>query len=186
MACTADAPIVNKVGYYIPVAVFASILLSVGSGLIATFDAGTSTGKWIGYQILYGAGRGLGIQMPIIAVQNTVPPPVLPIAMALTIFSQSFGAATFLSFAETIFRNSFGTLIPQYAPTVNPQSVIDAGATKFRKIVSRTDLAGVLVAYAKSIDRVFYLAAAMGAGCFVFAWGMGWKDLRKPTEVSKV
>ena len=54
---------VNMVGYYIPVALFASILLSVGSGLMATFDAETSTGKWIGYQILYGAGRGLGLQM---------------------------------------------------------------------------------------------------------------------------
>src|SRR4051812_23786080 len=63
MARTANASIVNKVGYYIPVALVAAVLLSVGSGLIATFSPGTSTGKWIGYQILYGAGRGLGLQM---------------------------------------------------------------------------------------------------------------------------
>ena len=63
MARTANALTVNRVGYYIPVALFAVIFLSIGSGLIATFDAGTSTGKWIGYQILYGAGRGLGLQM---------------------------------------------------------------------------------------------------------------------------
>ena len=113
-----------------------------------------------------------------------MPPQQLPIAMALTIFSQSFGAAVFLSFAETIFSNSFGNLIPAYAPSVNGKSIIDAGATGFRKIVSGTDLAGVLIAYAKSIDRVFYLAAGMGAGCFAFAWGMGWKDLRKK-EISK-
>jgi hypothetical protein len=60
---TTDASLVNKIGYYIPVALFAAILLSVGSGLIATFVPGTPTGKWIGYQILYGAGRGLGLQM---------------------------------------------------------------------------------------------------------------------------
>ena len=105
--------------------------------------------------------------------------------MALIIFSQSFGAAVFLSFAETIFSNSFEKLIPKYAPSVNAQSIIDAGATKFRKIVSGTNLAGVLIAYAKSIDRVFYLAAGMGVGCFVFAWGMGWKDLRKKKEILK-
>ena len=114
-----------------------------------------------------------------------MPPQQLPIAMALTIFSQSFGAAVFLSFAETIFSNSFGNLIPKYAPSVNAQSIIDAGATKFRKIVSGTNLAGVLIAYARSVDRVFYLAAGMGVGCFIFAWGMGWKDLRKKKEVSK-
>lgn len=122
---------------------------------------------------------------PIIAVQNTVPPQVLPIAMAVTIFSQSFGAATFLSFAETIFSNSFSTLLPQRAPAVNVQTVIDAGATEFRKFVSKTDLVGVLAAYAKSVDRVFYLAAGMGAGCFLFAWGMGWKNLKKKPETSK-
>ncbi|KAJ4302891.1 hypothetical protein N0V90_001782 [Kalmusia sp. IMI 367209] len=179
IAALSSGPIVNNVGYYIPVALFAAILLSVGSGLIATFSPGTSTGKWIGYQILYGAGRGLGLQMPILAVQNTVPPQQLPLAMALTIFSQSFGAAVFLSLAELIFSNSFRTLIPKKAPTVNAQVVIEAGATGFRKFVSGTELAGVLVAYAQSIDRIFYLAAAMGAGCFVFAFGMGWKNLKK-------
>lgn len=184
MALTANASTVNKLGYYIPVALFAAVLLSVGSGLIATFSPSTPTGKWIGYQILYGAGRGLGLQMPLLAVQNTVPPQQLPIAMALTIFSQSFGAAVFLSLAETMFSNSFRTLISEYAPSVNGQSIIDAGATAFRQIVFGTDLAGVLIAYAKSIDRIFYLAAGMGAGCFVFAMGMGWKNLKKK-EVSK-
>ena len=125
------------------------------------------------------------ISQPIIAVQNSVPPQQLPIAMALITFSQSFGAALFLSFAETIFGNSFATLIPQYAPSVNSQSVIDAGATAFRDVVSASDLAGVLTAYAISIDRVFYMAAALGAGCFAFAWGMGWQDMRKKKAVSK-
>ena len=72
----------------------------------------------------------------------------------------------------------------EHATSVDGQSIIDAGATGFRKIVSASDLAGVLSAYATSIDRVFYLAAAMGIGCFVVSWGMGWKDLRKK-DVSK-
>ena len=105
--------------------------------------------------------------------------------MALVIFSQSFGAAVFLSLAETIFSNSFGNLITKYAPSVSGQSIIDAGATGFRRIVSGTNLAGVLIAYSKSIDRIFYLAAGMGIGCFILAWGMGWKDLRKKKEMSK-
>ncbi|KAI4249995.1 MAG: hypothetical protein LQ352_005454 [Teloschistes flavicans] len=161
IAAMSSGPIVNIVGYYIPIALFASILLSVGSGLMATFDAETPTAKWIGYQILYGVGRGLGLKC------------------------QSFGAATFLSFAETIFSNSFSTLLPQRVPAVNVQAVIDAGATGFRKFVSKTDLVGVLAVYAKSIDRVFYLAAGMGAGCFLFAWGMGWKNLKKKPDTSK-
>jgi hypothetical protein len=35
------------------------------------------------------------------------------------------------------------------------------------------------MAYSKSVDRVFYLATGTGVGWFCFAWGMGWKDIRK-------
>jgi hypothetical protein len=105
--------------------------------------------------------------------------------MALATFGQSFGSAVFLSLAETIFNNSFRTLIPTYAPSVDSESVIAAGATGFRKVVSGAELTGVLVAYAKSIDRVFYMAAGMAVGVFAFAWGMGWKDLKKKNVPSK-
>ncbi|RDW58701.1 hypothetical protein BP6252_13177 [Coleophoma cylindrospora] len=171
-AALSSGPIVNTVGYTIPVALFASVLLSVGCGLFGTFSPSTPVGKWLGYQILYGVGRGLGIQM-------------IPLAMALVTFSQSFGAALFLSLGETIYSNSFGSLIHEYAPSVNATEVMDAGATGFRSFVSGADLESVLIAYAKSIDRVFYMAAGLAAGCFIFAWGMGWKDLRKKKGVSK-
>jgi len=104
--------------------------------------------------------------------------------MALLMFSQSFSASLFLSFDETIFTNSLKTLLPRYAPSVNPQSVINAGASGFRAITTNEELAGVLIAYAKAIDRVFYMPAGIGFGCFVFAWFMGWKNLKKK-EVSK-
>lgn len=104
--------------------------------------------------------------------------------MALTIFSQSFGAAVFLSLAQTIFSSSFRTLISEYAPSVDAQSIINTGASGFRDIVFGKDLADVLIAYAKSVDRIFYMAAGMGAGCFIFAMAMGWKSL-KQKEVSK-
>jgi hypothetical protein len=105
--------------------------------------------------------------------------------MALAIFSQSFGAAVFLSLSELIFSNSFRTLLGENAPSVDAESVIKAGATGFRRFVSKTELAGVLVSYSQSIDRVFYLAAAMGAGCFVFALGTGWKNLKQKPAPSK-
>lgn len=45
-------------------------------------------------------------------------------------------------------------------------------------MVAGRDLAGVLQAYSKSINHVFYMAAALGVCCMVFASGMGWKDVR--------
>lgn len=118
-------------------------------------------------------------------MQNTLHPAQLPLAMALVMFSQSFAGALFLSFSSTIFTNSLKTFIYKYAPSVDAQIVINAGATGFRKDIIETALPGVLIAYAKSINRVFYLTAGMAVGCFVFAWGMGWKDIRKTSKALK-
>lgn len=94
-------------------------------------------------------------------------------------FGQSFGAAVCLGLAETIYSNSFRTLIPKDAPGVDVQSIIVAGATGFRAIVPQSSLAGVLDADSQRIDRVFYLVAGLGVGIFAFSWGLGWKNLKK-------
>jgi hypothetical protein len=49
-------------GYYLPWAVASGILTSIGGGLLSTLTPYTATGKWVGYQILAGAGRGAGFQ----------------------------------------------------------------------------------------------------------------------------
>ena len=121
----------------------------------------------------------------MIAVQNTLQPVQIPIAMALLMFSQTFGGALFLSFSDTIFTNSLKALIPTYAPSIDANTVINAGANGFRRLISSSNLRIVLVAYAKSVNRVFYLTASAGVCCFIFTWGMGWKDIRKKKEVSK-
>ncbi|RFU30250.1 hypothetical protein B7463_g6108, partial [Scytalidium lignicola] len=180
-----DTPAVGKLGFYLPFAIISAVILAVSGGILSTLSPETSTARWIGYQIFLGVGRGLGLQIPIIAVQNTLPQEQTSLAMALLMFSQSFTGALFLSFGETIFTNSLKTLIPKYAPSIDPQTVINEGAAGFRTHMSPADLTNVLVAYSKSVDRVFYLSAGAGVACFIFSWGMGWKDIRKKREVSK-
>lgn len=177
--------LIGKVGYYLPFSLIGSILLAISSGILSTLSPATSTGRWIGYQIIAGAGRGLGMQVPIIAVQNSLPPAQIPAAMALTAFSQSFFGALFLSFSDTIFTNSLKTLVPKYAPSVDPQTVINAGASGVRAVAQGLNLAGVLVAYAKSVDRVFYLTAGASVGALISGWFMGFKDIRKKEQISK-
>lgn len=104
--------------------------------------------------------------------------------MALLIFSQNFGGAVFLTFAETIFTNSLSKLIPQYAPDVNSGAVIAAGATGWRSLVSKDQIEGVLNAYAGSIGRVFYLAIGTSVGAMMFACGMGWVDIRQMNDAN--
>lgn len=162
------------------------IITSIGHGLLATLSPTTSTGKWIGYQILLGAGRGMGFQTSIIAVQNSLPPSFVPVSMALLTFSQTFGGAVFLAIGETVLTNTLTTDIPTYAPAVNPTVVIDAGAAGIRDVVSDPiQLAGVIQAYAKSVDNVFYLTVGCSCAVFLASWGMGWKDIRQKKETKK-
>ena len=37
--------------------------MAIGNGLVSTFKAATTTGEWIGFQIVMGIGRGAGLQM---------------------------------------------------------------------------------------------------------------------------
>ncbi|ROV97850.1 hypothetical protein VSDG_04895 [Cytospora chrysosperma] len=60
---------ISATGYPAPFLVAGAALATVGCGLIYTYDIGTSTGRWIGYQILAGVGNGVGVQVPIIMSQ---------------------------------------------------------------------------------------------------------------------
>jgi mitochondrial fission protein ELM1 len=65
--------------------------------------------------------------------------------MSLVMFSQSFGGSIFLAFAETMFSSSLKSELARYAPSVNPEVVIAAGATAIRTVVAKDELAGVFV-----------------------------------------
>lgn len=109
--------------------------------------------------------------------------------MAMLSFGQTFGGSVYLAIDETILTNSLTTNLPKYAPDVDAAAVIAAGASASGVLQAvkgdRAKLAEVLVAYAKSVDNIFYLAAASSALIFVVAWGMGMKDIRKKDENSE-
>lgn len=101
-------------------------------------------------------------------------------------FCQTFFGAVAISLGETIFSTGLRSLIPQYTSnSVSPEAVIAAGATGFREVVPAAELGGVLKAYAGSINRIFYLSVGMSVAIVVFAWGMGWKDIRKKKKETK-
>lgn len=100
-------------------------------------------------------------------------------SIAFVVFSQALGPTIAMTLYNIIFLESLRTQISYHSPNTSATDIIHAGATGFRSFVAPADLPAVLVAYANSIDRVFYLAAALATACGVFLWGMGWHDLRK-------
>lgn len=180
IATLGSGALITKIGYYLPFAVASSVVTTVGHGLLTLLEPNSSIGIWIGFQIVVGFGRGLGMQTPFIALQNNVEPQLISIATSTMTFTQTFSGAVMLSMAQTIFTSGLRELIPKYAPGVSAQKVIQAGATGvWATITDPTELAQVLIAYNISIRRIYYVAIGFTGACFIISWFLGWKDIRK-------
>ena len=175
--------IVGWLGYYLPFAVASGVFTIIGSGLLTTLTPTSSTGDWVGYQIIQGVGRGFGLLMPVLAVQNNSTKETVSILTALVVFSQQFGGAVFLSLAEVIFGTSLRDNLAIFAPNVSVETVIAAGATGFRSVVPAASLAGVLLAYSGAVDQVMYLSTGVAGGALLSAFGMGWVRIEKTKMV---
>ncbi|KAH6617732.1 major facilitator superfamily domain-containing protein [Chaetomium sp. MPI-SDFR-AT-0129] len=171
--------LVQITGYVIPYALMAAAAGSISNGMYSTFSPTTSTAEWVGYQILNGFGRGVGMPMAVLAVQAAIPPADLAMGNAIIIFVQSLGSAIALSVSDAIFQTNLVSEIALKAPHADAAAIIVAGATRFRSVVNEQDLPGVLEAYALSIDRVFYLAAGLSCLGMLTALGMGWVNISK-------
>lgn len=66
IALLVSSATVTWIGYFHPLLIVGGVLLTIGSGLIYTLDIGTSSAKYIGFQILVGAGNGICSQIPLI------------------------------------------------------------------------------------------------------------------------
>ncbi|OAQ92417.1 MFS transporter [Purpureocillium lilacinum] len=177
--------LIGKVGYYLPFAVAGGALTSVATGLLSTLRPDSSTGHWVGFQVLLGAARGLVQQTSFIAIPHATTPALVPTAMSMSIFCQYMGGAVFLSLANVIFSSSLRSELPIEAPGVDPRLIVEAGAYAVRDVgIPAELLPGVLRAYCTSVNRVFYLASAVSVLLFVTACCSGWVDTRKKNEAN--
>ena len=62
--------LITAFGYYTPFIIASAVLMSIGSGLLATLDVDSGHSKWIGYQALFGFGVGFGMVSVEIAHRN--------------------------------------------------------------------------------------------------------------------
>lgn len=90
----------------------------------------------------------------------------------------------FLAFAQTIFSHGLVTGLKKYAPTVDAQAVVTAGATAIGKVAKPDEIAGVLESYNLAINHIFYLSAGASVAMFACCWGMGWHSVKKKKEVA--
>ncbi|KAF4943258.1 hypothetical protein FGADI_13528 [Fusarium gaditjirri] len=172
---------VTTMGHYVPFAYASCILTTIGAGLITTFETDTGHPKWIGYQFLFGAGVGCGIQLGIIASQVVLKEADIPIGTAIITLCQMLGGAISISAAQSIFGNLLGHKISQ---TVGESSNIltQVGATDLKGVVDPRFYDRVLEAYNDALTETWYLSVALAALSIVGVIRMEWKSVKKSAE----
>lgn len=168
---------VSRLGYYTPFMIASTIIMSIGAGLLCTLQVGSSHATWIGYQVVFGLGLGLGLQQPLNAAQTVLGKADISIGSAVMFFARFFGGAIFLAVAENLFTNRLLLNLEKIAGLDAP-SVVNAGATGIRAVVPSADLAAVLVGYNDALRHTFHLGAGLSSATIIGALAMEWRSVK--------
>lgn len=106
----ASGGLISATGYYQHLLIGGGTVATIGAGLLFLLGKNTGTGKWIGYQIVAGAGWGTSFQIPMIAVQGTVEPKDL--ASATGILLCKFLLSSLALVLTVQFANGFARSLP--------------------------------------------------------------------------
>ncbi|KAH8879153.1 MFS general substrate transporter [Thozetella sp. PMI_491] len=177
--------LVQTFRYVPPWAILGSALSGIGSGLLTRLSFTSSSWEWIGYQIITSIGRGMAFQAPIVIVQQDTIADKSAISLAVLNLSMSLGLAVGVSAGQTIFRSQLSSFLTQYVPGVDPNAVLDAGATSIVGLGSPDQALLLNTTYNMAITRIFYIPAASSALAFMGSFGMSWRRLNLEERKNK-
>lgn len=106
--------LISRVGSYTPFLILGVCIIAVGAGLLTTLQVNSSTGAWVGYQVLYGVGLGFAGQIPSMAAYTVLSKENVGIGASLMffgfvihsilLFNRKFTDMVFTKFQTDTFR----------------------------------------------------------------------------------
>lgn len=168
----------SVLGYYVQWAYLTVILSAVGTGLMTTLKVNSGHAEWIGYQVLFGAGIGCGMQTSFSAPQTALPLEDIPVGTAIVMFTENLASAIMVSVAQNVFTNQLKTNLVEYAPAIDATAVVSAGATEVQQLVPEKLYQVVLFAYNKALDQTFYVGVALSCLGIIGVLGLEWISVK--------
>lgn len=184
IATVIASSLATRLRYYNPWFFLAPIFMITSSALYTTLIPTTGPNRWIGYQVIQGFGTGFGMQMASLVVQLEMKdtPKLVPIGIALVMFTQYLGATVIQLVAGTVFNRELNTqlasvdgLTPQMLASLLGSGI--RGARVFADSLPSQVRDSVLEAYNTAITRVFYVPLASAAAAFFAALGIKWTKI---------
>ncbi|RWA05131.1 hypothetical protein EKO27_g9971, partial [Xylaria grammica] len=122
-------------------------------------------------------GAGAAFQMPLLAVQSSLPEKDVPIGNALVGFFLTLGSSIGVSIAQNIFSSSLRGALGGISG-IDPEAVIAAGAAGARAATPAALLPDVLEAYDRAIMTTFIYPIATGGIGLILTLFWGWRSLK--------
>ena len=167
----------GKLRYYQPFMLLSAICLTVGSGLFAKLQSDTPPVKWVIYEIIVGAGTGVGTALPLLAVQDILQPSDVPVEYAVVLAAGYLGSSIALALSQAIFASRLKQNILTGLPGIGPLVISNAGATDLRNLLPSELYEQGLRLYNDALTESWYISIVL-AGISVFlTLGYKWKKM---------
>ncbi|ROV95677.1 hypothetical protein VMCG_07579 [Cytospora schulzeri] len=177
---------IGKTRHLQPYQLASTLLMTAGMALLYELDVDSSKAWYVGAEVLFGFGVGLGNQVPVTAVQGLSEPEDVPSSTAFMFMCQSGSGAVFIVVAQSIFANCLLHALQTTAPNLDATQVMGTGASEIHDIFTGDDLDAVLKAYMVGLKDVFACALAGSALAAIVALIIPLKKLpdhgKKDTE----
>ncbi|EHA17986.1 hypothetical protein ASPNIDRAFT_198697, partial [Aspergillus niger ATCC 1015] len=155
--------LMSKVGHPDLFMGIATIFGAIGSGLFTSFTVDTSTGKWIGYQIIFAVSSSLCSVTPLMVAQQALPLKDIPIGSGLVMFSQTVGASIFVAVAQALFTNELSAGLEGTAVGggLDVSRLLSGGISTLTEGLSGQGKRAVLVVLNEALTRSWQLAVVL-------------------------
>ena len=121
---------ITVTGVFNPFLISGPAVATIGGGLLSTLNRSSTSGEWIGYQIILGIGVGACLTIPIMLAGVVVEQKDVSTATAMIIFTQSIGGAILLAAAQGIFQNELVRLLQKPVPELDAVEILSLGASE--------------------------------------------------------
>lgn len=181
--------LLSKFGRYKPILIVCFALIVIGFGLFTLLDENSSTGAWVGFQVIesFGAGLGVGAMLPALLAPLTDKDTAL--ATATWGFMRSFGVMWGVAIAGTIYTNRAAQLASSGAigdETVAAEfmagGAYGAAQVHYLDALSPETRAQVVQVQSMALQRSWQVAIAFGAAGVIAATIMRQVALRKEND----
>ncbi|KAH6984361.1 putative MFS transporter [Ilyonectria sp. MPI-CAGE-AT-0026] len=168
---------IGKTRHLQPYQLLSALLMTAGAALLYTMVVDSSQARYIGPQVLFGFGLGLGNQIPMTAVQGFSKPENVANSTGIMLMCQSISGAYFITVAQSLFANRMLQTLSTTAPNIDTIKVINTGASEIQHVFDGGDLAAVLDAYMVGIKSVFAFSLAGSVLTVIIALVIPFKKL---------